>query len=75
MDEQRVRILLVEDDPDDAYILRNLLGDRWDGPFELIHVELLATAIERCEEEKFHVVLLDLGLPDSSGLETSCASR
>jgi phosphoserine phosphatase RsbU/P len=70
MDEERVKILLVEDDPDDVYVMRNLLGDRWDGPFELVHVELLASAVERCEEEKFNVVLLDLCLPDSTGLET-----
>lgn len=70
MDEERVRILLVEDDPDDVYIIRNLLGDRWHGPFDLVHVELLSAAIERCQEERFDVVLLDLGLPDSNGLET-----
>jgi serine phosphatase RsbU (regulator of sigma subunit) len=70
MDEDRVKILLVEDDPDDVYVMRNLLGDRWDGPFDLVQVELLASAIERCEEERFNVVLLDLCLPDSNGLET-----
>jgi serine phosphatase RsbU (regulator of sigma subunit) len=70
MYEERVKILLVEDDPDDVYVMRNLLGDRWSGPFELVNVELLASAIERCEEERFDVVLLDLGLPDSNGLET-----
>jgi sigma-B regulation protein RsbU (phosphoserine phosphatase) len=70
MEEERVRILLVEDDPDDVYIIRNLLCDRWHGPFELVNVELLSAAIERCQEEKFDVMLLDLGLPDSQGLET-----
>jgi phosphoserine phosphatase RsbU/P len=70
MDEERVKILLVEDDPDDVYVMRNLLGDRWDGPYELTQVELLASAVERCETEKFDVVLLDLCLPDSTGLET-----
>ncbi len=70
MELQRVRILLVEDDPDDVWLMRNLLGDRWDGPFELIHVELLSAAIELCREQSFDVVLLDLGLPDSRGLGT-----
>ncbi len=68
--EERVRILLVEDDPDDVYVMRNLLGDRWDGPYELAHTEMLSTALERCLEERFDVILLDLNLPDSSGLET-----
>lgn len=70
MEQQRVRILLVEDDPDDVWLMRNLLGDRWDGPFELIHVELLSAAIDLCREQAFDVVLLDLGLPDSRGMGT-----
>jgi len=72
---QRIRILLVEDDPDDVWIMRNLLGDRWDQPCELVHVELLASAIERMAAENFDVVLLDLTLPDSRGLETFFAAH
>lgn len=68
--EKRIRILLVEDDPDDVWVMRNLLGDRWDEPFELVQVEMLSAAIERCEEDRFDVILLDLSLPDSRGLET-----
>jgi len=70
MDERRVKILLVEDDPDDVWIIRNLLGDRWDGPFDLIHVELLSAALQRCASGGIDVLLLDLSLPDSQGLET-----
>jgi serine phosphatase RsbU (regulator of sigma subunit) len=70
MAEQRIRILLVEDDPDDVWVMRNLLGDRWDAPFELVQVELLAAAIERSTDDPFDVILLDLSLPDSRGLET-----
>ncbi|HUT08879.1 MAG TPA: SpoIIE family protein phosphatase [Thermoguttaceae bacterium] len=73
MESQRVRILLVEDDPDDVWIMRSLLGDRWDGPFELIHVELLSAAVHCCKEREFDVILLDLALPDSQGLETFLA--
>ncbi len=43
-ERQSVHILLVEDDPDDVWVMRNLLGDRWDGPFKLSHVELLSAA-------------------------------
>ncbi len=73
MDEQRIRILLIEDDPDDVWIMRGLLGDRWDGPFDLVHVDELSTGLERCDEEVFDVVLLDLTLPDSQGLATFLA--
>ena len=70
MVERRIRLLLVEDDPDDVWVMRNLLGDRWDVPFELVQVEMLAAAVERCTEETFDVILLDLNLPDSRGLQT-----
>ncbi len=70
MAEKRVKILLVEDDPEDVWVMRNLLGDRWDVPFELTQVELLSAAIEHCVEDTFDVILLDLSLPDSKGLET-----
>jgi phosphoserine phosphatase RsbU/P len=70
LDTVRFRILLVEDDPDDVWVMRNLMGDRWDGPFELVQVELLSAGIERAAERDFDVILLDLSLPDSSGLET-----
>ena len=70
MNDNRIKILLVEDDPDDVWVMRNLLSDRWDAPFELVQVELLSAAIERCAEDAFDVVLLDLTLPDSKGLET-----
>ncbi|HPP52687.1 MAG TPA: response regulator, partial [Thermoguttaceae bacterium] len=66
----RSRILLVEDDPDDVWVLRNLLGDRWDGPFELMHVEMLTDALRCLSVGNVDVILLDLSLPDSQGVET-----
>jgi serine phosphatase RsbU (regulator of sigma subunit) len=50
--------------------MRNLLGDRWDEPFDMVQVELLSAAVERLAEGAFDVILLDLTLPDSQGLET-----
>ena len=71
MVEERLEILLVEDDPDDVWVMRNLLGDRWDEPFEMVQVEMLSAAIERCARETVSTsILLDLTLPDSRGLET-----
>jgi phosphoserine phosphatase RsbU/P len=70
MAKQPVRILLVEDDPDDVSVIRNLLGDRWDGPYELVHLELLSAALELSSRDTFDVILLDLFLPDSRGMET-----
>jgi serine phosphatase RsbU (regulator of sigma subunit) len=69
-DRQSIQILLVEDDPDDVWVMRNLLGDRWDGPFKLTHVEMLSAGLDRIGEFPFDIILLDLSLPDSQGLET-----
>ncbi len=38
--------------------------------FAVTHVETLAEAKECLEKEKFSVLVLDLGLPDSQGIET-----
>jgi phosphoserine phosphatase RsbU/P len=70
MPRRNVKLLLVEDDPDDVWIMRNLLGDRWDGPFDLVQVDLLSAGVERVTDDHFDVILLDLALPDSRGLET-----
>jgi signal transduction histidine kinase len=64
-------ILLVEDNPGDALLLKEALRDfNHTPPFELIHVERLALGIERTKQERFAAVLLDLSLPDAKGLET-----
>lgn len=70
-----VRILLIEDDPDNVWALRSRLADRWDGPYELIHVEHLSEALECCAMGGIDVVLLDLSLASGHGLETFSAIR
>ncbi len=64
-------ILLVEDNPGDARLLKEALRDcNRTPPFELIHVDRLALGIEHTKQERFAAVLLDLSLPDAKGLET-----
>ena len=70
--EQRAifRVLLVEDNPGDARLVRIMLSET--GPsasFDVTHVETLGEAVGNLEEAEFDVVLLDLSLPDASGLE------
>ncbi|MDD4890719.1 MAG: response regulator [Phycisphaerae bacterium] len=67
-----VRALLVEDNPADARLLRAAVFDGVESEFQIEHVERLNDAIRRLEagKEKFDVVLLDLNLPDSTGMET-----
>lgn len=67
---ETIRMLLVEDDPDDVWMMRNLLRDRWESPFDLLHAETLQQVFDLCAEHRFVVILLDLNLPDSRGLDT-----
>ena len=67
-----VDVLLVEDNPGDARLAREMLTDAGAGQFRVTHVESLAAAIARLQEAgsvAIDVMLLDLSLPDSQGLE------
>src|SRR5262249_9932894 len=73
----RLRVLLVEDDPDDAFLVRELLAEV-NAPVEMTVVPTVAGARELVSD--VDCVLLDLGLPDASGLDAlreilSMASR
>ncbi len=63
------RVLLVEDNPGDARLVREALRDAGEG-FELAIEETLAGALGRLGAGAADVVLLDLSLPDSAGLDT-----
>ncbi|HEU0298395.1 MAG TPA: hybrid sensor histidine kinase/response regulator [Longimicrobium sp.] len=68
--EPAVRILLVEDNPGDARLLRETLRDAESLRFDLVHAARMAEALERLGDVPPDVVLLDLSLPDAHGLET-----
>ena len=65
-----IHILLIEDNPGDARLLRTLLQETASSQFELVHAERFSEALNRLSERRFDVVLLDLSLPDAQGLET-----
>jgi PleD family two-component response regulator len=64
-----IDILLVEDNPGDARLVEILLSEAGTG-FEVRHADTLASAVEELDRSPSDVILLDLSLPDSSGLET-----
>src|SRR5437867_12970814 len=64
MSEKAIRVLLVEDNPGDARLVRETLAEIDSPQFELTHVERLSQARQRLAQEQFDVVLLDLVLPD-----------
>ena len=66
---KQIRVLLVEDNPGDARLIVEMLRDVSD-QFDLERVGQLEGALEALSRAAVDVVLLDLGLPDSQGLET-----
>lgn len=75
MKDNTVRILLVEDDPEDALLLRRLLEREVEAGFRpaIEEAPSLAGAQMRLAQGGVDVVLLDLMLPDSRGLDTAAA--
>ena len=68
--DKALRFLLVEDCATDAYLVQTLLKHGLDVPIYVDQVETLAAAIESLAKKQFDLVLLDLTLPDSSGIGT-----
>ena len=70
MSNQSLKILLVEDNAAEVALIQELLAEASPTPFELRSVNRLADGIECLRLNGFNIVLLDLSLPDSRGLET-----
>jgi signal transduction histidine kinase len=68
--EELVRVLLVEDSSAEARLLQESLRDMVSPKFSFTHVATLAAAAEQLSANDFDVILLDLNLPDSYGLDT-----
>src|SRR5438270_3450847 len=72
---QPITVLLVEDNPGDARLILELLGEVQAQAFDLERVDRLDDALARLAHSGVDVVLLDLGLPDSQGLDTFVRAR
>jgi signal transduction histidine kinase len=70
MSDQRQTVLLVEDNPGDARLIRESLTDLSGNMFDLETADRLATALLRLSAGGIDAILLDLALPDSKGRET-----
>lgn len=64
------RVLLIEDDEGDAQLVVSLLGAAHCGKFIMHTADRLSAGVSALRDWSFDAALLDLSLPDSSGLET-----
>ena len=65
-----IKALLFEDNPGDARLFKEFLHEDGLTAIDIDHVELLKTGLAHLARAKPDVILLDLGLPDSQGMET-----
>ncbi len=68
MSTEKTVVLLIEDNPGDARLIREYLSEAGSEIFELEHVDRLSSGLERIARGSIGVILLDLSLPDSQGL-------
>lgn len=70
MNSKPIKILLIEDNKEDAVIIREMLKETSNISFELKHVDRLKAGFGSLFNDSFDVLLLDLNLPDSWGFDT-----
>ena len=70
MEHEEIKILLVEDNPADILLLREELSQVREYDFTITTEELLGRAIEAARGDHYDIVLLDLNLPDSAGIDS-----
>jgi PAS domain S-box-containing protein len=67
---QQIHALLIEDDPDDILLLKDSLADVGLGRIRLDTADRLSRGLIQLGVQNYDVLLLDLNLPDSRGLDT-----
>ena len=63
------KLLLIEDNPGDARLLREMFKEQGAHNTEVTHVTSMSAAEKHLSTHAVDIILLDLGLPDADGLE------
>ncbi len=81
LDTQPIKLLLIEDNPGDARLIREALSGVSGDAVEVEVADRLSAGLARIEGGAFDAIILDLSLPDSRGLATfesvhrACSAR
>lgn len=68
--QENIKILVIEDNPGDARLINIYLKEFFGDKFSFSSVDYLSKSLELLSRETFDIIILDLTLPDSSGLDT-----
>lgn len=66
----KIKVLLIEDNPADILLVKKFLKKIKTEQFELVETELIQEGISYLRNNNFDIILLDLSLPDSWGLDS-----
>lgn len=70
VENKPLNVLVVEDDEGDAFLLKFYLGESVNYKFQYNHAKDMSCAHQLMSEQTFDIILMDLNLPDSNGLDT-----
>lgn len=70
MSQQELKVLLIEDNPGDAFLIKFYLGESTSPVFHVSHSEDVKGGLELLAKENYDIILSDMNLPDSFGVET-----
>lgn len=70
MAAQELKVLLIEDNPGDAFLIKFYLGESAAPIFHVSHAETVKAGLQLLSENKFDIILSDMNLPDSFGMDT-----
>ncbi|MGD0795343.1 MAG: PAS domain S-box protein [Dehalococcoidales bacterium] len=70
MEKKIIKILLIEDNPDDAELMKRRLYKSADARFAVTVSRTLRDGLDQLQANSHDLIICDLGLPDSHGLDT-----
>ncbi|MGA9348777.1 MAG: ATP-binding protein [Anaerolineae bacterium] len=70
IEDKPIKVLLIEDNPGDARLIREMLAEVRGAAFDVECADHLSTGLEHLAEGGIDVTLLDMSLPDGQGLDT-----